>query len=48
MGLRRPRETDSNNLSAVNFFLAFFFLRKIGPELTSAANPPLFPEEEWP
>ena len=27
---------------------SFFFLRKIGPELTSAANPPLFAEEDWP
>ena len=26
----------------------FFFLRKISPELTSAANPPLFAEEDWP
>ena len=26
----------------------FFFLRKITPELTSAANPPLFAEEDWP
>ena len=25
-----------------------FFLRKISPELTSAANPPLFAEEQWP
>ena len=25
----------------------FFFLRKISPEL-SAANPPLFAEEDWP
>ena len=25
----------------------FFFLRKISPELT-AANPPLFAEEDWP
>ena len=25
-----------------------FFLRKIRPELTSAANPPLFAEEDWP
>ena len=27
---------------------AFFFLRKISPELTSAASPPLFDEEDWP
>ena len=26
----------------------FFFLRKISPELTSTANPPLFAEEDWP
>ena len=26
----------------------FLFLRKIIPELTSAANPPLFSEEDWP
>ena len=25
----------------------FFFLRKISPELTSAANPPLFAGEDW-
>ena len=25
-----------------------FFLRKISPELTSASNPPLFAEEDWP
>ena len=26
----------------------FLSLRKISPELTSAANPPLFAEEDWP
>ena len=26
----------------------FFFLRKISPELTSTANPPLSAEEDWP
>ena len=25
----------------------FFFLRKISPELTSTANPPLFAKEDW-
>ena len=25
-----------------------FVLRKISPELTSATNPPLFAEEDWP
>ena len=34
-------------------FLGFFFvwlvvLRKISPELISAASPPLFAEEDWP
>ena len=24
-----------------------FVLKKIGPELTSPANPPLFAEEDW-
>ena len=28
-------------------FFFFFSLRKISPELTSAANPPLFAEEDW-
>ena len=28
--------------------LIFFFLRKISPELTSDANPPLFAKEDWP
>ena len=30
----------------LNFF--FIFLRKISPQLTSATNPPLFAEEDWP
>ena len=30
------------------FILFIVFLRKISPELTSAANPPLFAEEDWP
>ena len=30
------------------FFKFFFFLRKISTELTSAANPPLFAEKDWP
>ena len=29
------------------FLFCFVFLRKISPELT-AANPPLFAEEDWP
>ena len=28
--------------------LVLFFLRKISPELTCTANPPLFAEEDWP
>ena len=32
--------------SVLGYFL--FFLRKISSELTSAANPPLFAEEDWP
>ena len=30
------------------FWGFFFFLRKINPKLTSAANPPLYAEEDWP
>ena len=29
-------------------YFLFIFLRKISPELTSAANPPLLAEEDWP
>ena len=29
-------------------FVFVFVLRKINPELTSAANPPIFAEEDWP
>ena len=32
----------------VSFSFFFFFLRNIDPELTSAANPPLVAEEDWP
>ena len=33
----------------VDYTMIFFFLfKKISPELTSAANPPLFSEEDWP
>ena len=28
--------------------LFIYLLRNISPELTSASNPPLFPEEDWP
>ena len=30
------------------FCISFFFFRIISPELTSAANPPLFTKEDWP
>ena len=33
---------------ADEFLLFVCFLRKISPELTSATNPPLFAEEDWP
>ena len=36
------------SLSENTLFTLFFSLRKISPELTSAANPPLFAEEDWP
>ena len=51
--------SDSDVLSVFKYFYEagtmsqtgpqcfFFFLRKISPELT-AANPPLFAEEDWP
>ena len=32
----------------IYLFILLLFLRKISPELTSAANPPLFAEEDWP
>ena len=37
-----------NSVLSLSFFSFFFFLRKISPELTSAANPSLFHEEDWP
>ena len=44
-----PNTTSSNCLVSSVFFQDFlFFLRKISPELTSAANPPLYAEEDWP
>ena len=39
-----PQETFSKD--PCDFFFSFW--RKISPELTSAANPPLFTEEERP
>ena len=35
------------HLFFLGFFVCFGFLRKISPELT-AANAPLFAEEDWP
>ena len=32
----------------VMFYGSSFFLRKISPELTATANPPLVAEEDWP
>ena len=39
--------TSDKNQSCF-FHSNFFFLKKISPELTSAANSPLFAEEDWP
>ena len=41
---------ENNEFTLISFFLSFFFLGggEISPELTSAANPPLFAEEDWP
>ena len=39
---------DAGLLGARLGGILFFFLRKISPEITSAANPPLFAEEDWP
>ena len=47
-----PRHSELHSEGDIQTFIAstlfFFFLRKISPELTSAANPPLFAEEAWP
>ena len=40
-------ELPSNN-HIFCLFVCLFFFRKISPELTAAANPPLFAEEDWP
>ena len=42
MGRRGPQRAKE-----ISYFI-LFFLRKISPELTSAASPPLFAEEDWP
>ena len=41
----RTEETFGPDLQIALFF---FLLRKTSPELTSAANPPLCTEEDWP
>ena len=46
--LKGDCEFYDGTLLSVIITYGFFFLRKISPELTSAANPPLFPEEDWP
>ena len=46
MNNKNSKLTHSVGKASVS--LSFFFLRKISPELTSAANPPLFAEEDWP
>ena len=38
---------NANDLEQPKQFY-LFILRKVSPELTSAANPPLFAEEDWP
>ena len=39
-------ELDLNKLGFIYLFI--YFLRKIGPGLTFAANSPLIAEEDWP
>ena len=47
--VRQPPKTFFLPLDSFSFLInSLFFLRKISPELTSAANPPLFAEEDWP
>ena len=36
------------DIKSVLFAFLILFLRKIRPDLTSATNPPLFAEEDWP
>ena len=42
MVLRLLNDNVNNNYNY------YFFLRKLSPEITSAANPPVFAEEDWP
>ena len=49
--LKSRGENKNPLLPFLAFFVCLFvfvFLRTISPELTSAANPPLFAEEDWP
>ena len=41
-------QEDDGVLQGKTVAAPFCFLRKISPELTSAANSPLFAEEDWP
>ena len=45
-GLSQLPTQEEGDVANHALFL-FYFLRKISPELTSAANPPLFAEEDW-
>ena len=53
-GEPRVTEVEHVNLTAMlagwpqMLVILLYFLRKISPELTSTANPPLFAEEDWP
>ena len=47
--MRRKYLWDKLSSHSLNLSSEFFFvLRKISPQLTSASNPPLFAEEDWP
>ena len=45
---RSRKEYFGSESSLLFIYLFIYFLRKISPELTSAANPPLFAEEDSP
>ena len=48
-GYHKERLTTDIRTQCATFLVSFvLFLRTISPELTSAANPPLFAEEDWP
>ena len=47
-GLFPPHSRCRGSYARICVLASFFFLRKISPELTSAANPPFFAEEDWP